>query len=84
MPDICIITQFMEPSDQSGKVKLTGQAIENVGNTLIGWECHCSYNSEPSEINTAVIKAAIAEFGRVDPPINVIANDKKTLFSAAT
>jgi hypothetical protein len=80
MPDIIILPQNFEPA-ATGKVKITGIAMESGSSYFIGWDTLINYTDNAAQINTTLINAAIAEFGRANITIGVA--DKKILLAAA-
>lgn len=85
MPDIIIITQFPELSEVAVGARISGQAFASGRpDSIIGFVTEFKFDDSVHQINQKIIAAAIAELGRIEPPVTVTANDKKILFGAAT
>lgn len=80
MPNFVAVTQTFDVAD-AGKVKISGQAIDDATHYLIAWDCIVNGTDNSSQVNTAIINAVIAGFASVGITIGVA--DKKTLLGGA-
>lgn len=82
MPDIFVMPITYAPGT-NGKCKISGQAIESSEHYVIGFDAEVNYDDNATQINAALIDAAIAEFARLEPPFTIGVGDTKRLFGGA-